>query len=310
MKYQNILKRQTSIILISVILMVLIIIGTSYSLFIQTDEVVQVAESGTLILTSTEGNIISASTVPQSDAEGMNTEGYTFSIENTGTLDCQYTLYISNVASNPLDYQYIKVSIDGGAPMLLTDLDVDPENSSRFIFGAGQLNPVNQGSDSVTHNIKVWVDALAPTDIVGKKIQLQIDLYGQTFESIPSSPELYAGLIPIVYDDDTNAVVANTDEEWYDYDNFEWANAILIDQSNPDIKNKYINADNTFKSGTIVDMADILQMYVWIPRYRYLITDQIVGACGEYPGVNFYDYPECYTINLSAEEQDILANYL
>ena len=279
MNYQNILKRQTSIILISVIFMVLIIIGVSYSLFMQVDESkdIQVLESGTLVLSSTKGTTITTSTVPQSDYDGMNTEGYTFSIKNTGTLDCYYTLYISNVASNPLDYQYLRISIDGNAPILLTDFDVDPEDSSRFIFETGQLNAANQDGDVITHNIKVWIDEFAPASIIGKKIQLQIDLYGETFENIPASPELYAGLIPITYDEDTNVVVANTDEEWYNYDNFEWANAILIDQSNADIKNKYINSDNSYKAGTIVDMADILQMYVWIPRYRY----QLFNVNGE-----------------------------
>ena len=110
MNYQNILKRQTSIILISVIFMVLIIIGVSYSLFMQVDESkdIQVLESGTLVLSSTKGTTITSSTVPQSDYDGMNTEGYTFSIKNTGTLDCYYTLYISNVASNPLELPIFK----------------------------------------------------------------------------------------------------------------------------------------------------------------------------------------------------------
>ena len=284
MNYQSILKRQTSIILISVIFMVLIIIGVSYSLFMQVDESkdIQVLESGTLVLSSTKGTTITTSTVPQSDYDGMNTEGYTFSIKNTGTLDCYYTLYISNVASNPLDYQYLRISIDGNDPILLTDLDVEPENSSRFVFENGQLSAANQDGDVVTHNIKVWIDELAPASIIGKKIQLQIDLYGDVFEfyhddSGAAYPELYAGLIPIKYDEDTNVVIANIDEEWYDYNNFEWANAILIDQSNTDIKNKYINSDNSYKAGTIVDMADILQMYVWIPRYRY----QLFNVNGE-----------------------------
>ena len=279
MNYQSILKRQTSIILISVIFMVLIIIGVSYSLFMQVDESkdIQVLESGTLVLSSTKGTTITTSTVPQSDYDGMNTEGYTFSIKNTGTLDCYYTLYMSNVASNPLDYQYLRISIDGNDPILLTDFDVDPEDSSRFIFETGQLNAANQDGDVITHNIKVWIDEFAPASIIGKKIQLQIDLYGETFENIPASPELYAGLIPITYDEDTNVVIADTNEEWYNYDNLEWANAILIDQSNADIKNKYINSDNSYKAGTIVDMRDILQMYVWIPRYRY----QLFNVNGE-----------------------------
>ena len=84
-----------------------------------------------------------------------------------------------------------------------------------------------------------------------------------------STPELYAGLIPITYDDSNNILVADTTSEWYNYDNHEWANAILIDQSNATTKAKYINEDGSFKSGEIVSISDVLQMYVWIPRYKY-----------------------------------------
>ena len=85
----------------------------------------------------------------------------------------------------------------------------------------------------------------------------------------PSEPELYAGLIPVTYDSNNNIVVADISSEWYKYLNHEWANAILIDQSNTAIKNKYLNSDGTYKSGTTVSISDVLQMYVWIPRYRY-----------------------------------------
>ena len=92
-----------------------------------------------------------------------------------------------------------------------------------------------------------------------------------------SRPELYAGLIPIKYDTSNNIVVADTTTEWYNYANHEWANAILINQSNASIKNKYINSDGSFKAGTIVSVNDILQMYVWIPRYKYKLFN-VSGA--------------------------------
>lgn len=82
-------------------------------------------------------------------------------------------------------------------------------------------------------------------------------------------PELYSGLIPIKYDSNNNIVVADINDEWYNYNNHEWANAILIDQSNSTIKNKYLNNDGTYKYGTQVNINDVLQMYVWIPRYKY-----------------------------------------
>ena len=55
------------------------------------------------------------------------------------------------------------------------------------------------------------------------------------------------------------------------------ANAILIDQSNTTTKAKYINDDGSFKSGTSVSISDVLQMYVWIPRYKYKLFN-VSGA--------------------------------
>ncbi len=97
--------------------------------------------------------------------------------------------------------------------------------------------------------------------------------------SAASVPELYAGLIPVTYDSSNNndIVVADISSEWYNYDNHEWANAILIDQSNTTTKAKYINDDGSFKSGTPVSISDVLQMYVWIPRYKYKLFN-VSGA--------------------------------
>ena len=84
-----------------------------------------------------------------------------------------------------------------------------------------------------------------------------------------ASPELYSGLIPVTYDSSNNIVVADISSEWYNYNNHEWANAILIDQNNSTTKNKYLNADGTYKEGETVAISDVLQMYVWVPRYKY-----------------------------------------
>ena len=284
MNYQNILKKQTSIILVSVIVMVLIIIGVSYSLFMQVDESnqVQVVESGTLVLSSTKGNTITTNNLPLSDAEGLGNEGYTFSVQNKGTLGYLYNLYVNNKASsNPLEYEYIKISFDDGPAIKLSELEVDSEKGI-ILLANGYIAPANTEGDVKTHNIKVWIDEDAPTSIIGKKILLQIDMYGEagniyTDNSGASAPELYSGLIPITYNEDNNIVVADITTEWYNYNNHEWANAILIDQSNTAIKNKYLNSDGTYKSGTTVSISDVLQMYVWVPRYKYQLFN-VEGA--------------------------------
>ena len=77
-------------------------------------------------------------------------------------------------------------------------------------------------------------------------------------------PVLAEGMIPITYDG-TNWVKADKNgvyNNWYDYGNQKWANAVMVTSSKRDT---YMNADG----GTTIPENDILAYYVWIPRYKY-----------------------------------------
>ena len=77
-------------------------------------------------------------------------------------------------------------------------------------------------------------------------------------------PVLAEGMIPIAYDG-TNWVKADkygAYNEWYDYGNQKWANAVMVTSTK---RETYMNAD----IGTVVPEADILAYFVWIPRYKY-----------------------------------------
>ena len=51
---------------------------------------------------------------------------------------------------------------------------------------------------------------------------------------------------------------------WYNYDNQNWANAVLASDTN---RSTYQNAEY----GTEIAQSDILAYYVWIPRYKYKV---------------------------------------
>jgi len=77
-------------------------------------------------------------------------------------------------------------------------------------------------------------------------------------------PVLVEGMIPITYDG-TNWIKADeygAYNNWYDYGNQKWANAVMVTSSKRDT---YMNAN----AGTVVPEADILAYFVWIPRYKY-----------------------------------------
>ena len=77
-------------------------------------------------------------------------------------------------------------------------------------------------------------------------------------------PVLAEGMIPITYDG-SNWVKADkygAYNEWYDYGNQKWANAVMVTN---DTRDKYMKAS----LGTTIPENDILAYYVWIPRYKY-----------------------------------------
>ncbi len=111
-------------------------------------------------------------------------------------------------------------------------------------------------------------------------------------------PELDDGMIPVVYE---NGIVkkANIREEWYNYSNKEWANAVLVTDAT---RNTYKNAE----AGTTIQMKDILAFYVWIPRYRY----QIFTDTNHITNLGVISGPEAYVnvahlIDVVFENKDI-----
>ena len=77
-------------------------------------------------------------------------------------------------------------------------------------------------------------------------------------------PVLAEGMIPITYDGSkwVKADVYGAYNNWYDYGNQKWANAVMVTSAK---RETYMNAD----IGTTIPENDILAYFVWIPRYKY-----------------------------------------
>ncbi len=89
-------------------------------------------------------------------------------------------------------------------------------------------------------------------------------------------PSLPSNMIPVYYvPGDGNetegtwvkADVNNNNEShiWYDYDNFRWANAVTVTDTN---RSTYLSAE----SGTTIVKDDINAFFVWIPKYKYYVV--------------------------------------
>ena len=100
-------------------------------------------------------------------------------------------------------------------------------------------------------------------------------------DSGASYPELYQGLIPVSISNTGGITVADISTEWYNYTKQNWANAVLVNTADTSIKNKYFTSDmkiNQSMIGQAIDMSEIQQMYVWIPRYKYQLWNAANGS--------------------------------
>ena len=100
-----------------------------------------------------------------------------------------------------------------------------------------------------------------------------------------NEPKIVEGMIPVKYENG-NWVKVDMLSDWYNYGSQKWANAVTVSETR---RKEYQTAAN----GTPIDMNDINTMWVWIPRYEYMLTNlgtQYAGGTQAQPGaigINF-----------------------
>ena len=165
-----------------------------------------------------------------------------------------------------------------------------------------EVIPLNQTGYQKNFRLRMWLSEEANTttngswDYNNKTFIIRINVVANgegvtittpsyTDTSGANVPKLVDGMIPVTYNG-TNWIKADIYNEWYDYNNQEWANAVTVTETN---RATYMSAE----AGTVIPMNDINTMWVWIPRYEYQYTnlgDQYAGGTQDLPGeikVNF-----------------------
>jgi hypothetical protein len=293
---------KVSLLIVAIMLCGTIIMGTSYSLWSTTHTQTTANDINvgcfTMSFSETGTNINLSNTYPLSDTKGLATTPYEFTITNTCTIASSTAIAINMQTTSTMDASYLNIAYqensgDVSTPVLLSSLETgtiasgDTTTKTSYILKKTTINP----NETKKYKIWMYIPSTIGNEAQGKTFTGKVSVANYAGESTiyadatgANQPVLYQGLIPVKYDASGNTVVADTTSEWYNYANHNWANAVLVNCSDTTIKNKYFNADMTLNEsavGTTISDADILQYYVWIPRYKYLLWNAENGSSNE-----------------------------
>ncbi len=77
-----------------------------------------------------------------------------------------------------------------------------------------------------------------------------------------ADPVLERPLVPVHIDEKGKVTKADPSEEWYNYEQKEWANAVIL-----------VDETKQYEENEIIEEKDIESYFVWIPRYRYQLKE-------------------------------------
>ncbi len=247
----------------------------SYALFtINREETRTISiKTGTLVSTLTSTD--EAFTANKVTVKSNETKTLTITLENKNGRDAKFNFYYEVVSEGvTVGYLAETKDIPPGEEGIVIKNGESKSYSVEIKNTTGGSIAVTFGSDAGLFDKDLSFPSNAHV-LEEKKREIAKD------ESGANVPELGSMLVPVVYNvTSTNWEVADveTAKKWYDYDAQKWANAVVV---TPETYNStYKNA----RAGTEVNMDDILQMYVWIPRYSYAIKKDKEAGSSDYYG--------------------------
>ena len=137
--------------------------------------------------------------------------------------------------------------------------------------------PANSDSYTKSFRLKMWVDESLDFEsgnynnksfITTVNVYADVDVIKEvnTYKEAilnGTDPVLKDNLIPVQISNNGTVTKANISNEWYSYQNKEWANAVIL-------KDESV----TYKNGETIPESNIESYFVWIPKYKYKIFDE------------------------------------
>jgi len=218
-KIKHIITRQLTITVTTVFLLVIVIMGSSYALFMDVDTSAKenVYTSGDLVMVFNDkvgensNTINNSALIPMSNETALKQTNniYSFTITNTGTLPMKYDVLLSDIAefkeSNLLEHKYINYQLcikNMDNCTIIRDLSTVED-------GIIYQSNLSAGEQTIYY-LRVWLrDENVPNDIQEKEIHLEVNINGI------SAKDSYLAY----YLTDNAKVKQNDINNWYASDN-------------------------------------------------------------------------------------------
>ncbi|MCI8394168.1 MAG: hypothetical protein HFH86_01625, partial [Bacilli bacterium] len=190
--------------------------------------------------------------------------------------------------------------IQGNVPHFLDSYDVQVA----FTLDGVASSSKPQGEDLVVDQIVCTNGALGFWDsekerfylesLTKSKTKCRIDFVTRYEEAIlvGNDPKLSSILVPIQIMEDGVVKKASLGDEWYRYENKNWANAVIL-------KDKQV----VYSSGETIPEENIESYFVWIPKYEYQIFND-----GNYQSVGTVKEDHSQEIQVRFQKQDEVTN--
>ena len=266
-------KKKTYIIL-GIITLIIVVFGVTFAwvTWRSTDNTnINLTLNG-LDIKSTDIDITGNNIMPVLDKENGIVEDFTVK-SNTDTgntpVCADFTLTLTLLPDGLKDPSF-KYDIYNGSTLVGTGSFENYNQGDVITIASGQSITTTESK----YKIYVYLDGNMDNPITVTKqtflFHLKITASQQGGACTPSevinvsAPVLAEGMIPIKWNGSNwvKANSTNSNNDWYDYVNKKWANAVMVNATSRD---NYMNADE----GTTITEDDVLAYYVWIPRYKY-----------------------------------------
>ncbi len=302
-------KKETSIIIISVICLTTMTLGFSYAVFFDIDSssTNQNIQTGSLIVEfdSSSSAIVNNNMLPTPDEVGVASgNASTIYLQNNGSLDSNFELtigydktsffeaadYTSSDKLIPLEF--LKLAIfeynpSSGESTMLGDIvnlaDLSPSSGAdkSYILYESSIGRSSSGSNAKTYTIKVWLDEYAPSYLSTYKLYLKLGIN--------------AGVTEALTDYTINGTLKNTSDA-------------AIANANISIQNGYINTTSDANGNfTITDISE--------GKYSLKVTDssgnESYGTFTVLEGsvVGLSKYSQTHTVATGNTLEDIAYTY-